>query len=47
MEESEDEVVVSSDYLGEDGEQIAIPTGLLHPDVRIALGRLTEDEVPL
>ena len=45
-EESEDEAVVNGDYLGEDGEEIVIPSDLLHPGVRLALGRLTKDELP-
>ena len=42
-EESEDEAVVNGDYLGEDGKEIVIPSDLLHPGVRLALGRLTKD----
>ena len=45
-EESEDEAVVYGDYLGEDGEEIVIPFDLLHPGVRLALGILTQDELP-
>ena len=45
-EGSEDEAVVNGDYFGEDGEEIVIPSDLLHPGVRLALGRLTKDELP-
>ena len=46
-EESEDEAVVNGNYLGEDDEEIVIPSDLLHPGVRLTLGRLTKDELPL
>ena len=38
--------IVNGDYLGKDGEEIVIPSDLLHPGARLALGRLTKNELP-
>ncbi len=45
-QESEDEAEIQGDYSGEDGEQVIIPSELLHPDVRGTLGRLVEEQLP-
>ena len=41
--ESEDDAGVFGNYLWEGGEEVVIPSDLLHPDVRAALSRLNDD----